>query len=661
MEYDTLPHSVQVVGNVPNGVYVSYTYNGQSVTEVTEVGSYTVVATLSGYGYKTLTLQTTLKITSKEELLFSVNYNGTIYFQNNLDYNRMYTVTSTGIKRKSTDTPQYFTTDGTNLYYYNAGLFSKAIKTITGTTISTLYSSIQGEHLTTDGEYIYYAVNNKYFNTEENGIYRLNLDGSDEAPTRLTADKATDLCYYNGYIYYSNATEDKHLYKIAASATESKGTCLWEEEVSYLLVDNGVLYFNSKDGMFGGSAIRKYTISSGNCIKLTTDAGKYLTKIGSYIYYVNDDFLTSNLFGKNICKVSALKTSDSIIPGTTVISAQDDGFSSLTSDGEKLYYYRLNDKHFYSYDESSSTETDLMEGFEVEALTLVVGEAKVKEHDGEIYYTNPLDFSCLYKYNPTTNLRVKVLADSVADMWFNGNYMYYSTFIATNYALWKMDLTTNEIVKVNSDRCENLIFEGTDIYYLNVELTGSYIAKMDSTGTETVIYDDKNISVTGMTKVGDTFYFVTNPILVGYKVLYSYTIGDAKAVDLGEKAFETIIVGNKQYYYNANEDAFKRCDLDGSNKETLVEGVAINDLFEADGVVYFSSTKSTMKGVYKYVIATGTLTRISTSVGEGFIKVGNDIWFIQTAVDYDVEYPKHSGGGDYCLYVYDGTNVTKKA
>ncbi len=661
VEYDTKEHSIQVVGDVPSGVYVDYTYNGQAVTGVTEVGKYTVVATLHGEGYETLTLTETVRITSKEEQLFSINHNGTIYFQNNLDSNKLYTVTDTGVKKVNNDTPQYFTTDGTTLYYYSASLLSKTIKTISGTKASTLYS-VKGEYLTTDGTYIYYAVNNILLDTESNGIYRLKLDGSDEAPTRLTTDKAAYLCYYDGYIYYSNLTQDKYLYRISTGETPVS-TCLWEEEVEYLLVDEGVLYFNSTAGLLKGSAVRKYNISSGTCIKLTTDAGKYLTKIGSYIYYVNDDFATGNLFGKNICKVSALKNSDSSMPGTIVLAVEEDGFSSLTSDGEKLYYYRLNDKHFYSYDENSQTETDMMKNFVVADNDTISGEARIAEYGGEIYYTNPKDASCLYKYNPTTNQRVKVLADSVAGVWFNGNKMYYSTYILTNYALWEMDMQTKVSVKVSSNRYEDLIFEGTDIYCLRVGATGSRIVKLDKDFTETELYNDKNITVTGMTKVDDTFYFVINPI-AAYKHLYSYTIGDEDAQKIGGnscRAFEVIVVGTKLYYFSSTKSALMRCDFDGNNVETLVEDVTINDLFEKDGAIYFSSTDTAKKGVYKYVIASGETTQISTAVGEGFVAVGNNIWFIQTAVDYDLEYPVHSGNGDGGLYVYDGANVTKKA
>ena len=48
--YDGLPHSLRVTGNVPSDVTCSYTYTGEAAEEVTDPGTYTVVATLSEVG-----------------------------------------------------------------------------------------------------------------------------------------------------------------------------------------------------------------------------------------------------------------------------------------------------------------------------------------------------------------------------------------------------------------------------------------------------------------------------------------------------------------------------------------------------------------------------------------------------------------------------------
>lgn len=90
-----------------------------------------------------------------------------------------------------------------------------------------------------------------------------------------------------------------------------------------MLEDNGVLYFNSTYKKFGiglASAIRKYVIATENCIKLTTDSGKYLTKNGNYIYYINNDKITGEIFGDGIYRVSTLMTEDNDTSGTKILS-----------------------------------------------------------------------------------------------------------------------------------------------------------------------------------------------------------------------------------------------------------------------------------------------------------------------------------------------------
>ncbi|MBR5449321.1 MAG: DUF5050 domain-containing protein, partial [Clostridia bacterium] len=373
-------------------------------------------------------------------------------------------------------------------------------------------------------------------------------------------------------------------------------------------------------------------------------------------------------FGDGIYKVNTV-VSGSALPGSKVLSATDNGYSSLTSDGEYLYYYKLNDKHLYSYDPASGEETDLMEGYEPPVEEIVpVGDTVIAIYGGEIYYTNPTDGllngACLYKYNPVTNQHVKVLADDVAGIWFHGNKMFYSTCILTNYALYCMDLETGEVVKVNSDRCQDLIFEGEYVYYLKVntvlgknQIMRMSLSDIGALGAKpTVIFEDKNVAVTGLSKVGDTFYFVVNPA-IGYQKLHSFTIGDSKATDLGEKAFEVVSVGDVLYFYDDNTNAIK-CYKDGK-VTTIVAGVTVNDLAVAGDMLYYSSTKSKV-GVYSYNLTAGTEKKISDNVGEALTVDGSNLWFISTAVGYNADYPVHSGNGDYALYCYDGARLVKK-
>lgn len=677
IEYDALPHSIQVVGNIPSGATVSYYYNDVQKDEVTEVGEYNVRCVISGgKNHNDKTLTATLKITSTEEQLYSVvTSNGSVYFQNNLDGNKLYKVNGSAVQKINNDVPNYMIADGNDLYYYSTSLFSRVIKNYDGTNASSLLSA-KGEYLTTDGTNIYYAVNNMLLNTDQNGIYKIKLDGSDAEPTRLTNSKAAYLTYVNGYIYYANKSDGDKLYRVSVTANNAQGTQLRgdkkDEKVAYIITDGTNLYFNSTKAALGvvgyAAAVTKYNVANGTEVKLTTDAGKYLTKIGSYIYYVNNDKITSALFGDGIYKVSAVQTSDNNSVGTKVLSIDNNGYSSLTSDGVSLYYYKLNDKHFYKNSADGRNETDLMASFQpVEDTSLAIGSySSLAEYNGEIYFTNPLDYGCLYKYNPATKAKYKVLADSVADFAFytyqGKNYMYYSAYTFVNYALFRMDLSNGETVKISSSRYGNFIFEGDKVYCIRFTAGNNRIVSMSLDGAnETVLYQGKNDSpdTTRLYKKGDTFYFIMNPA-VGYRNVSSFTIGASEKVNL-QKALSFVMVNNDVYYYSSQDKALKKCGIDGGSPTSLVSNVDITYMYEANGKVYYSSKSSQNTGVFEYDIATRQTKKIADKSAHGMTVSDGKLYFLQSQVTFNDDYPAQAAGFDGRLYCYDGSVVKKVA
>ncbi len=666
VEYDTRVHSIYIVGNVPSGVTATYYYNDTECDGVSEPGEYTVRCELSGVNYNTKTLTATLKITATEKLLYSAFVNGKAFFQNDLDGEKLYYYAGSGnVVKVNNDIPNYMIASGNKLYYYSTSLLSKSIKEYDGSAASVLFN-LKGEYLATDGTNIYYAVNNLISHTADNGIYKIALSDSgngDAVPTRLTACKAEYLTYCNGYIYYSNKSDNSYLYRVSVSANDGAGEKLNEEKAEYIISDGTSVYFNSTKtvSVVGvASAVSKYSPSQNKVIKLTTDSGKYLTKIGNFIYYVNNDKLTSAVFGDGIYRVSAALTSDSSAPGTKIVSANGDGYSSLTSDGTYLYYYKFNNKHFYRYNISNQTETDLMADFVPPAETVTLsGYANVTEHGGEIYYTDPTDNSALYKYNPVTKSKFKVLSECVSNVYFDGDYMYYSTYILTNYALFRINLAEREPVseKIIGRRYENLIFENGKIYCVRITGAGNRIVEIDpETKTETVIYDDKSPSVVGFEKVGNDFYFIMNPS-VGYQYIYKYDADSAQAGALNSiKAKNLVVSGNRIYYYGSDE-GLKSCDLSGGDIKTIQSGKDINDIYVSGSKVYFS-LDNTNKGLYVYdTVLGGSAKKISDLPAHGMVEQDGKLYFLQASVSYTNNYPLHDSSLDGKLYCYDGASV----
>ena len=662
-EYDGKPHTLQIVGNLPQGVVCEYLYDGEKTDGATTVGSHTVQCILSGKNYNTVTLDAKLTITSTEKQLYSAAMGNTVYFQNGLDGDTLYAVDGTAPKKISKDVPNYMIATNDSLYYFGTSMFSKVIKQYKSNASTTLYSQ-SGEYLATDNDNnLYYAVNNLLWHTDLNGIYKVAVTGSSE-PVRLTTDKAKYLVYCGGYIYYANASEHYYLYRISVNANAQKGELLREEGVADLLSDGSAVYFNSTKKVAGvvgvASAVCKYIPSQNKFVKLTKDSGKYLVKVGDFIYYVNNDVLTSAVYGDGIYRVNANLSSDSDASGERVLQAEGNGYSSLASDGTSLYYYKMSNKHFCKYVVGAQTETDLMQNFvPPEEETVLTGYSNVATYNKEVYYTDPTDGSSLYKYNPTTKARFKVLADSVSKMYFNGEYMYYNTYIATNYAFWRMRLTDGEIEKLSSGRWENLAFDGDDIYGVKMGATSNDICKFNiATKAETTVYDKKPPNVVGFEKVGNDFYFIMNPA-VGYQYIYKYNGATQSAAELnGIKAKHLTVLSDTIYYYGS-DDTLSVCDLNGENIRVLKEKVEINDLYAMDGKVYFSSVSKDNTGFYVYDIASGSVTAISDKPANGIVKCDGKIYFLCSCVSYTKGYPTQKSGLDGCLYCYDGSTVKK--
>lgn len=660
-EYDEQTHYLEAVGNIPADSDVVIRYDGEEIDGVTEVGEYEVTLEIKNKNYFDYTDSAKLTIRSTEKMLYSIVSSDGVYFQNALDDDKMYLYSGGSLVKINNDLPKYLCADGDKIYYQSSSLFSGTIKQYDKTNKSSVLISVAGEWLTVDGEYLYYAVNNVLINKELNGIYRVKTDGTGEA-VRLVKTRAEYLTLCGGQIYYSNTDDYGRLYSVSADSVETEtGKKISDEKCSYIITDGTNLYFNSakmKAGVPVAAAIRKYVPFTGTNIKLTTDSGKYLTKYQNFLYYVNDDLLTGSLFGDGIYRVSVLSTADTNTSGTKILSAEDNGYSSLAQDCSSLYYYKLNDKHFYSYDLDSGNEKDLMKDFVVqEEKVAPSGYSFVTDYNGEIYYTDPLDGNCLYKYNAKSRKKFKVLADNVSNAYFYNGYMYYSTYVVTNYALWRMNLKTNETQKIATCRCDNLIFDGDTIYCIKVgSAYNNKIVKMGLDGSNfTEIYNDKNLWVKSLELQGDYLYFTINPAF-GKKYAYRYNLKSGVSENLNLRSDQLVVGGDKIYYYDIADNEIKSSDLDGKNIKTIVKNVKINDMKIADGKLYYSSSAKTI-GFYSLILGDGTPVKISDKAAHGICVTQKGVYFLQAAVEYSNDYPVQTSGYDGKLYAFDGKTV----
>ena len=665
VEYDGLSHTLAIVGNVPDGCTVTYLYNGENVDGVTDGGEHIVTAVVEGANYnkRTYTAKLTIKTTQKQ--LYSAMLGGAVYFQNPLDGDTLYKYYGTSLTRVNKDEAEYMTVSGDALYYTSKGLFGSNIKKLTSSENTAVYSA-SGEYITVSDGYIYYAVNG-LLGGEKNGIYRYSLSAAaDETATQLYQGKASWLTVYGGNVYFAAGASKGKLMSVpvgggTATSVADKDGLLAGKNVAEMTLSGDTLFLNIGTTT-SGYAIFRINLADANktAVKMTTDAGKNLTVIGNNLYYINNDLLTSNVFGKGVCTVTT--SASGSLPGTKLV---DENVYSLTGDGNNLYYYRDTDKHLMKYSLSAKTAVDVMENFVPVEDNSVMGYAVTKEYKGEIYYVNPRDNGAIYKYNSTTRGNFKVIADSCADFWFDGDYMYYSTYNVTNYDLYKREMKSGaEAVRVSKNRVDALTIAGDYIYYVDNGGTANRIRKVAKTSsdfdTDSVQVGKDNVNWQALEVVGDKLYYCINPT-VGHKKFCYIDVNAGEKVAGTEVTYgETFTYLNGKFYvYNQKDKKIYSYDPNGGATAILASNVEIVDMISDGTNVYYASNTKNNEGLYKLTVATGESTKIHKGAVDGLGATSKGITFLGVKITYGSEMPvKGQVTGTGYLYLYNGTSVT---
>ncbi|MDD6980161.1 MAG: DUF5050 domain-containing protein [Clostridia bacterium] len=654
VEYDGLPHSLTVVGNVPSEVRVTYTYNGTVQESATDSGTYTVTATLSGTGYVTKTLTATLKITSDLEQLYCYSFGGKVYFQNPLHDNLLYVWDGSALSKVTgNENAQFFTEANGTLYFTSKGLYKSSVKQLSSDGSLQTFITESGEYLATDGTYLYYAVNNLVNTGNKNGIWRIAFDHEeDEAPVQITTEKASYLTVIGNYLYYAAGGSKGVLKRISLSTSTPTPETLTDKDVSGLVASNGVLYLNVHT--LTGTAIHKYSPSTGTLVKMTTDHGDNLTVLGDYLYYINSDLLTGTIFGDGVYRIAL--SAEGSLPGTKVVNAE---VSSLTSDGTNLYYYLVSNKHLHRYNPSTKTVTDLMASFTPVDDTTPVGYAQAVEYNGEIWFINARDGGALYKYNPASRATYKVIPDACCGFWFHDGYLYYSTYIVTNYDLYRIPLAGGEAERISKSRCDCLLFVDDYIYFVDNGVTYNTLRRLkpDSTAAdkeEETLYGSTNKSVHFLALFyrDGKIWFCTNPA-IGYKKLMSYDIATGSTTEITNG--ETFVADDTAlYFYNQKDKTLCAYTFATEKVATLATNVNIQSLALSDGKVYYINTASGNTGLWSVSTAGTGNTKLVSGNFSGVSVCSRGILYYDMSYTVTNDYPVANTGTGH-LRLWDGS------
>ncbi len=558
-EYDEQNHSITVTGNIPGDATVTYSGGEDGRNGATNVGEYTINVTVAHKNYNTYTGSAVLKITSKVEPLSVSFFNGDIYFQNSLDKNYMYSYDGSEIARVSRDNPVSMITVGSKMYYISKGILSSGIYSYNPTTGKTeCLAEVSANSLISDGTYLYYNVNS-LLNSENNGIYRIKISDiengdNDVVAGKVTSVKSDSMTVTDGYIYFANKNDGGKLYAVSASASNATPVKVYDYKVSELINDGEKIYFVRHK--LTGNCIYSINVDGGlhtlvddesnKVVKITMSNGKYLTLIGDYVYFLNTDMVTSNIFGDGIYKAKKDGSGwvgdalNLLVGATKVVDGTNDNIFGLATDGDALYYYRASTKHLYQYDISSQSETDLMNGFVPpvyqQAITTYYEKAQV--YNGEIYYINMLDGGKLYRYNPTTQSDIRITNLTVADFAIYDGVLYYSTVrLMVNFDLYRMNLVTGEPEVISTEKCKNFLVTNGKLYYNNFSGSNTLNSIDLETLAITVVFDDESVDDYDLTLYDGKLYFVAD----GRLYSYSFANQTAAVVNNNLKPNEYII------------------------------------------------------------------------------------------------------------------------
>ncbi len=238
----------------------------------------------------------------------------------------------------------------------------------------------------------------------------------------------------DGWIYYSNSTDDDKLYK--ATKDNDKITMISDDVPLYLNVLDGWIYYSN---ISDKGKLYKIRTDGSERTKLANDFAEEVTVENDWIYYLNalDEY-----------KLYKIKTD-----GTSRTKLNNDSSVNLNIEGDFIYYTNMDDNsNIYKIRKDGIGKIKLnndSSGF-------------INVIDGWIYYSNLSDNFKIYKIETNGTNREKVSNISGSFMNIVDDYIYYINYNGYLYKM-KKDGTNNSIVN-RAAVLYNLIAD--NIFYL---------------------------------------------------------------------------------------------------------------------------------------------------------------------------------------------------
>ena len=685
-------YEIVVSGTIPTGVSVSYTNN-----KATNSGTYNASAVLSGDGYETKTLTTTLKINkatfdvsglswSTSSFTYdgsekSVTINGTL--PNGLTIQSYSGNKATNVGNYTASVTFSYDTQNYNAPTFASKNWSIAKATMTGLIFASetfdydaTEKTIEVQGAIPSGSTVTYVCqeNSGMTNTaKETGTYTITVtitnpnfyDYTSTATMTIRGEeKERFIVMHDGVVYFANALHEDFLYSYDASKAKNSQLSMVSYDVPYNFVVKGTdIYFRGK-AIFGGS-IKKITTGTDVSVSAVADQkGEYLVTDGTNFYFVVNA-LTQNKSG--IYKIVLSEDTDPVVTLLSVGKAKylqyDNGYLYFAdgSNGYKLSKISVN----------GGTRT-LLRDEKITALTA---------DNGFLYYTvNNLLGDYIANYNLSNNTYKKLTIDAGANLTVIGDKLYYiNTDLLTSY------VQGDGIYSVTAKPLIDMNLPGTKVVG---EDTYSSLTKIDDNTIAYYRISDqmlclRNLSNGSATEVLDGFVAPeTVPLSTGSKTdeyngilyyldlhrdkcLYSYNPETKERRKLtSNKVADFSIIGDYLYYNSVswivNNDLYRINLKAGGEPEKISTYDCKDVVFDGNKIFYVEQNAAAVRTALHEIAADGTDTIIydkgvnNLRYYDGYLYFidGDDLYRMPTT-GYTVNTPTRIRKGDVDVFEID--------
>lgn len=624
--YDGALHKIEVSGTLPQGVSVSYASDVTGITnEASEVGTYHMVATLSGTAYTTLTLTATLTILPYGETTFAgITFTNQTYVYDGTEH--VITISGTlpaGALVVYSSTTQGVTNAATAVGVYNvtAVISKTGYQTLTLQAVLTI-SQAQTQQFTG----VSFSSQTIEYDSFEHEIV---VEGVLPEGTTVEYDSDVD-----GIANRASETGDYHLTatisKLGYETLELEATLTIKasDKERFIIAQDGNIYFNN-----ALDQENLYAIDQDGIRRVNRDEARYFIEHNGMLYYVSKGLVTQSIRSFN---------------GTATQTVYGANAEYLLSDGTALYYAvnsLVGESGIYCLDIDAEEPT---------VTKIFTGKAKQLTLVGDLlYFTNGTDGYKLYSISKTAidGTPTLVLDEKIKEMtYYNGSFYVTINHLLGDY-LARYILASDTLVKLTSDNAKYLTIAGGYVYYSNIDLLNSNLfgKGLYRVGLNALV----SSSLPGE-KIYDTEYNVSSLYAQDASTVLFYRLSDKHllSIDTGTKVvtdlledfvppvhegpqalskFESFVWGNRVYFINNYVEGalFYYNTLTGSTVRVTASGVKSFSII-GDYLFFNQISWLVNNDIYMINLREGGLPeRISTNDGRDMVVYGNSLYYVK--------------------------------